>query len=113
VLRGLERPLLATSVHVEAEAGALEIPEAAVMMDQFAGRGLDFVVDCGTRVRSLNPAPADTALGRSCAEQAVIENDHALSKRRLEGASAVPCGSCLCAGGQDFDIELHQSMMLL
>ena len=61
VLRGLERPLLATSVHVEAEAGALEIPEAAVMMDQFAGRGLDFVVDCGTRVRSPNVAQLNTA----------------------------------------------------
>lgn len=50
VLAGLERPLLSTSVHVEAE-GELEIPEGAVMADLFAGRGLDFVVDCGTRVR--------------------------------------------------------------
>lgn len=50
VLQELERPLLSTSVHVEAE-GELEIPEGAVMMDMFAGRGLDFVVDCGTRVR--------------------------------------------------------------
>ena len=53
VLQALERPLLATSVHVEAEEGAAEIPEAALMLDQFAGRGLDFVVDCGTRVRPL------------------------------------------------------------
>ena len=51
VLAGLERPLLSTSVHVESEqVGMLEVPEAAVMMDQFAGRGLDFVIDCGTRV---------------------------------------------------------------
>ena len=50
VLQELERPLLSTSVHVEAE-GELEIPEGAVMMDMFASRGLDFVVDCGTRVR--------------------------------------------------------------
>ncbi|BDA40540.1 Uncharacterized protein YciO [Coccomyxa sp. Obi] len=49
VLANLDRPLLSTSVHVEAE-GELEIPEGAVMMDMFAGRGLDFVVDCGTRV---------------------------------------------------------------
>ncbi|KAK9916245.1 hypothetical protein WJX75_000443 [Coccomyxa subellipsoidea] len=49
VLQELERPLLSTSVHVEAE-GELEIPEGAVMMDMFAGRGLDFVVDCGTRI---------------------------------------------------------------
>ena len=38
VLAGLERPLLSTSVHVESEQeGALEVPEAAVMMDLFAG----------------------------------------------------------------------------
>ena len=36
-------------MHVEA-GGELEIPEGAVMMDMFAGRGLDFLVDCGTRV---------------------------------------------------------------
>ena len=49
MLANLDRPLLSTSVHVEAE-GELEIPEGAIMMDMFAGRGLDFVVDCGTRV---------------------------------------------------------------
>ena len=49
-MQRLERPLLSTSVHVEAE-GELEFAEAAVMMDMFAGKGLDFVVDCGLRVR--------------------------------------------------------------
>ncbi|CAK0735793.1 hypothetical protein CVIRNUC_000640 [Coccomyxa viridis] len=49
VLQRLERPLLSTSVHVEAE-GELEFAEAAIMMDMFAGKGLDFVVDCGLRV---------------------------------------------------------------
>ena len=37
-------------MHVEKE-GELEFAEGAVMMDMFAGRGLDFVVDCGMRVR--------------------------------------------------------------
>lgn len=53
VLQRLERPLLSTSVHVEAE-GELEFAEGAVMMDMFAGRGLNFVVDCGMRVRQLS-----------------------------------------------------------
>ena len=49
VLQRLDRPLLSTSVHVEKE-GELEFAEGAVMMDMFAGCGLDFVVDCGMRV---------------------------------------------------------------
>ena len=64
VLAGLERPLLSTSVHVESEQeGALEVPEAAVMMDQFAGRGLDFVIDCGTRVSAGTCHISPTTLG--------------------------------------------------
>ena len=51
VLAGLERPLLCSSVHVEAGAGALELPEAAVMLDIFEPRGIDFVVDAGVTVR--------------------------------------------------------------
>ncbi len=48
---------------MEAE-GELEIPEGAVMMDMFAGRGLDFVVDCGTRVRLRDtPQPACISVG--------------------------------------------------
>lgn len=51
VLAGLERPLLCSSVHVEAGAGALELPEAAVMLDMFEPRGIDFVVDAGVTAR--------------------------------------------------------------
>ncbi|KAK9839648.1 hypothetical protein WJX81_003060 [Elliptochloris bilobata] len=50
VLAGLERPLLCSSVHVEAGVGALELPEAAVMLDMFEPRGIDFVVDAGVTV---------------------------------------------------------------
>ena len=54
MLAGLERPLLCSSVHVEAGAGALELPEAAVMLDMFEPRGIDFVVDAGVTVHTLN-----------------------------------------------------------
>lgn len=68
VLQRLDRPLLSTSVHVEKE-GELEFAEGAVMMDMFAGRGLDFVVDCGMRVRFLCSCLAEPALsGSDCAE---------------------------------------------
>ena len=50
VLSQLERPLLCTSAHVE-EQDQLEIPEAAMFVDLYAGQGLDFVVDSGQRVR--------------------------------------------------------------
>ena len=56
VLAGLERPLLCSSVHVEAGAGALELPEAAVMLDMFEPRGIDFVVDAGVTVRHCTHA---------------------------------------------------------
>jgi tRNA A37 threonylcarbamoyladenosine synthetase subunit TsaC/SUA5/YrdC len=49
VLQSLERPLLCSSVHVDAE-GELEIVEGPVMLDMYAGRGIDFLVDCGSRV---------------------------------------------------------------
>lgn len=49
VLSQLERPLLCTSAHVE-EQEQLEIPEAAMFIDMYAGQGLDFVVDTGQRV---------------------------------------------------------------
>ena len=55
VLAGLERPLLCSSVHVEAGVGALELPEAAVMLDMFKPRGIDFVVDAGVTVRPPRP----------------------------------------------------------
>lgn len=42
--------MLCSSVHVE-QTQMMEIPEAAVLMDQYAGRGLDFIVDIGQRVR--------------------------------------------------------------
>lgn len=56
VLGQLERPLLCTSAHVE-EQEQLEIPEAAMLMDLYAGQGLDFVVDSGQRVRLLLSLP--------------------------------------------------------
>ena len=62
MLQRLERPLLSTSVHVEAE-GELEFAEGAVMLDMFAGRGLDFVVDCGMRVCFRSHARTQDAFG--------------------------------------------------
>lgn len=50
ILSELDRPLLCSSAHV-AEQDELEIPEAAVLMDSFAGQGLDFVVDAGHEQR--------------------------------------------------------------
>ena len=49
MLSELDRPLLCTSAHVE-ELEQLEIPEAAMFVDQYAGQGLDFIVDTGQRV---------------------------------------------------------------
>lgn len=46
ILSEMDRPLLCSSAHVP-EQDELEIPEAAVLMDQFIGQGLDFVVDAG------------------------------------------------------------------
>ena len=57
ILSQLERPMLCSSVHVE-QTQMMEIPEAAVLMDQFAGRGLDFIVDIGQRVRALCCTPS-------------------------------------------------------
>lgn len=62
VLAGLERPLLCSSVHVEAGAGALELPEAAVMLDMFEPKGIDFVVDAGVTVRYILAFPASIEL---------------------------------------------------
>lgn len=60
VLSQLERPLLCPSAHVE-EQEQLEIPEAAMFIDMYAGQGLDFVVDTGQRVSS-----AESLRGRCC-----------------------------------------------
>lgn len=52
ILQQLDRPLLCTSVTGlagEAEV-AVEVEDAAVIMDQYAGRGIDFVVDAGIKV---------------------------------------------------------------
>lgn len=49
VLEQLERPLLCSSIRPEDQlSGAL--PDAAVLLDKFGPRGLDFVVDDGRRV---------------------------------------------------------------
>jgi len=62
VLSGLDRPLLCTSAHVE-EQEQLEIPEAAMFVDQYAGQGLDFIVDTGQRVSVHIPSNAcDTVM---------------------------------------------------
>ena len=49
VLDELDRPLLCTSAHAE-EREQLELPDAAVFLDMYAGQGLDFIVDSGPRV---------------------------------------------------------------
>ena len=55
ILSQLERPLLCTSAHVQME-GELEFPEAAVLMDEYADRNIDFLVDAGPQVRrTMNP----------------------------------------------------------
>ena len=45
----MDRPLLCTSAHVQQD-GELEFPEAAILMDAYADRNLDFVVDAGPQV---------------------------------------------------------------
>eukprot|EP00884_Botryococcus_braunii_P002762 jgi/Botrbrau1/12487/Bobra.0169s0034.1 len=54
ILEGLERPLLCTSVTGAGLTGEAESPveleDAAVLMQQYAGRGIDFVVDAGIKV---------------------------------------------------------------
>lgn len=48
VLEQLERPLLCSSIRPEDQlSGAL--PDAAVLLDEFGPRGLDFVVDDGRK----------------------------------------------------------------
>lgn len=54
VLQQLERPLLCSSAHIEGEGLMTDVPEAAVMMDSYSGRGLDFIVDSGQKVPSLS-----------------------------------------------------------
>lgn len=54
ILHEMDRPLLCSSAHVE-EQEELEIPEAAVLMDSFAGQGLDFIVDAGHEQRVRQP----------------------------------------------------------
>jgi len=64
--------LFFSSAHV-AEQDELEIPEAAVLMDSFAGQGLDFVVDAGheqqvaegsTVIDMTGPAPVLVRAGK-------------------------------------------------
>jgi hypothetical protein len=55
ILSELDRPLLCSSVTGalgEAES-AVEMDDAATIMDQYAGRGIDFVVDAGIKVGGL------------------------------------------------------------
>jgi hypothetical protein len=76
VLAGLERPLLCSSVHVEAGAGALELPEAAVMLDMFEPKGIDFVVDAGVTVRASPVGRAVRAWVACCQRAAPCARHH-------------------------------------
>lgn len=49
ILSQMNRPLLCTSAHVHAD-DEIEFPEAAVLMDAYAERNLDFVVDAGPQL---------------------------------------------------------------
>ncbi len=72
VLQRLERPLLSTSVHVEKD-GEQEYAEGAVMMDNMRGCGLDFVVDCGMRVRSLCSRLLHTCIVQTAIEHPLLQ----------------------------------------
>ncbi|KAK9810645.1 hypothetical protein WJX73_006989 [Symbiochloris irregularis] len=51
VLDQCDRPLLCTSAHVSVDQeGDFEFPDAAVLMDRYADRQLDFVVDAGPQL---------------------------------------------------------------
>ncbi|KAK9823103.1 hypothetical protein WJX72_000273 [[Myrmecia] bisecta] len=49
LLSQLDRPLLCSSMYVDQES-PLRLADAAVLADQYAGRGIDFVVDSGQRM---------------------------------------------------------------
>ncbi len=49
ILAGLDRPLLCSSAYMEVE-DTFELPEAAVIADAYAGRGIEFIVDAGHQV---------------------------------------------------------------
>ncbi len=49
VLEKLERPLLCSSIGMEQGSFGC-LPDMALLMDEYAPRGLDFVVDCGQTV---------------------------------------------------------------
>ena len=84
--------MLCSSVHVE-QTQMMEIPEAAVLMDQFAGRGLDFIVDIGQRVRALCCTP-------SCSRQLLCARPFP-----SRGPDATGCAPCLLRN-DGFDLNI-------
>lgn len=55
VLEGLGRPLLCTSVHVpEHLADDTEVPDLGSMLEQYGGKGIDFIIDVGPRVATVS-----------------------------------------------------------
>lgn len=49
ILGDLDRPLLCSSAYAETE-DTFNLPEAAVIADAYAGKGIDFIVDAGHQV---------------------------------------------------------------
>ena len=56
ILADLDRPLLCSSAYAETE-DTFDLPEAAVIADAYAGRGIDFIVDAGHQVSDPPQAP--------------------------------------------------------
>ena len=104
--------MLCSSVHVE-QTQMMEIPEAAVLMDQFAGRGLDFIVDIGQRVRGLCCTPScfrQLALGPASRSSSRAPMPLAVHLCRMHNGGFGPDLVLLLAGGRGFHCHRHDRL---
>ncbi|KAK9833123.1 hypothetical protein WJX74_007940 [Apatococcus lobatus] len=74
ILADLDRPLLCSSAYAETE-DTFDLPEAAVIADAYAGRGIDFIVDAGHQV-----AMGSTIIDMTSAEPVLIRQGKGASE---------------------------------
>ena len=93
MLERLERPLLCSSIR-PADQLSGSLPDAAVLLDEFAPRGLDFVVDDGRQVGAARAHP-------HCSHTRTSVTAHQMHTVRCTARSVAPSVAprcCLRAG---------------